>query len=148
MDLVANIFSVLGAADVVVRSSASLYDLLKRTVDAPENRLQLLWTLEILSHIATEAQEYSKQYERSTYVRKNGMEPLRMLERILKDCHFHIKRLTDLVESCPITLTDSLIQNLKMRFKYTSKTAELIKSCKKLQEHMVSITVILNVNSA
>lgn len=148
MDQASNAFSVVGAADVVIRSSTNLYSLLKRLADAPENYSQLTSTLKSLTSLTTAVREYADEYNESTFVRKDGLNPLEELNMILSDCQFHIKRVTDFVNSCPMNVTDKIFWNWVLRSKYVLQETEIAKTCQKLQEHMRSIMFILSVNSA
>ncbi|KAH8703916.1 hypothetical protein BGW36DRAFT_423457 [Talaromyces proteolyticus] len=142
----ANVTSVLGAADIVIRSAKALYGFMEQIATAPEDRLLVESTLEKVNEAVSGAQKYAKQYRSSVYVVEDSLEPLEELENLLKTCDSEIKQLHNVIKAFTL-VPRTMFQDLRLLWGYVSREEAIKKACDRLQGQMVLMMLNLKVTS-
>ncbi|KAK0657833.1 hypothetical protein B0T16DRAFT_386301 [Cercophora newfieldiana] len=99
LGLAANIFGVVGAADVVFWSTANICDLLKRAKDAPAAASQLLGATRSLASVIAELRIWANEYQQLFRTSENGRRVEKEVFSALSRCAGELEALVKKLES-------------------------------------------------
>ncbi|KAI9686231.1 MAG: hypothetical protein M1822_003887 [Bathelium mastoideum] len=90
---IANAFSVVGLADIVVRATVELYALIKRTSSNSKSAKELLAAVKDLAAVVAEVRLWAGAYEQSLFAQEDGQCVSDNITIALEECGKQIREL-------------------------------------------------------
>lgn len=138
----ANVFSVVGLADIVFRLGVNTADLYSRYRDASKDIASLVDEIQAFVETVTQIRLYLDEYRQSPYTQTDGQTPPPQLSKTLSDCETELLNLKRFAVENGSRPDDGLAVQMMKRFRWTSQQVQVLKS----RERIGHLNMILQTN--